>query len=371
MKHIELIELLYKHRELIDSAFSGESVQDLPLELVEDATVFQKVAKKYELSDTYVQFANAMLKRVDANYTFGDYNEEIKLLIRLKSDYLDTQDKMLISRIKELVITLYKKIQQRDILINARINDIVHDNDLSIELIIKDAQDVDNRISELIDAHSQNLKILSHELRGLDDSLDEVLVDIGLDMLPFTQNIHTYNKRLSDFILRTQKRKEQNKKLYSLSRKIIKEQDYELKSLLLSNTQLHNHTLKEKKTSNIKYLPTQLELSKISFIDALKKVLNIEKVERKSQVNKPYQTSKTVELKAIRLEYIQNDIVKDKPQDIYSYILNHKEIQKFQEDNLIQTYAFKTYLTVIQNNRENTTLETNYNQNNIRVVKWI
>ena len=144
MKHIELIELLYKHRHLIDDAFKGENVSDLPSELVDDAAVFQKVAKRFELSDSYVQFANAMLKRVDANYTFGDYNEEIKLLIQQKGDYLDTGDKNILSRMKELVRTLYKKIEQRDILINARINDIVNDNDLSIDLIIKDAIKVDD-----------------------------------------------------------------------------------------------------------------------------------------------------------------------------------------------------------------------------------
>ena len=371
MKHIELIELLYKYRKLIDTAFGGEAIEDLPSELVKNVTIFQKVAKKYELSDTYVQFANAMLKRVDANYTFGDYNEEIKLLIRLKGDYLDSKDLSLISRIKELVRTLYKKIEQRDILINARINDIVNNNDLSIELIIKDAMDVDNRVSELIEAHSQNLKILSYELRGLDDELDEVLVDIGFDMLPLTQNIHTYNKRLSDFILRTKKRKLQNKKLSALSQKIMKEQDYECKSLLLSNPSVYHHTLKERKSANIKYLPSSRELSLASFVQSLHNILDMEKKQRISEVNKPYEVSPNIELKAIKLEKIQTDLLKDKPQDIYSYILAHSEILKFEDKQLKISYAFKTYLTIIQNNRKNISLNQDYNNSNIRIVKWI
>jgi len=371
VKHLELIELIYKHRHLIDDAFKGEVVQDLPSALIEEAGLFQKVSKRYELSDSYVQFANAILKRVDANYTFGDYNEEIKLLLKQKSDYLETQDKNILTRMKELVGTLYKKIQQRDILINARINDIVNDNDLSIELIIKDALDVDNRISELIEAHAENLKILGKDLRGLDDELDSILVDIGLDMVVFTENIHSYNNRLSDFILRTQKRKEQNKKLASLANKITKEQDQDLVSMLLSNPQIYQHTFKERKTGNIKHLPNPIELKKASFIDALSKQLRIKKVKRKAQHDKPYGISENLDMKSVRLQIIQKDVLKDKPSDIYHYILEHPEIKKFAEDDIYSSFAFKTYLTIVQNYRENIVLDTQFNNNNIRIAKWI
>lgn len=367
MKHIELIELIYKYRHTIDAAFSGETIKELPSKLIQDAAIFQRVAKEYELSDSYVQFANAMLKRVDANYTFGDYKPEIKRLMQYRADYLERKDTEILSRIKELVRTLYKKIEQRDILINARINDIISDNDLSIELVIEDAKDIDTRIIDLIEAHAQNLKILGSELRGLDEGLDEMLVDIGLDLLPFTENIHLYNDRLSDFILRTQKRKEQNKKLASLSNKIIKEQDHELKSLLLSNPQLYYHTLT--KRNHIKHLPSSIELRKTSFVTALSKLLHIKKASRQAIVNKPYKKSQTVKLQAVKLEVIEQDILSHKPDDIYEYILQHPEIQKFPKDQTL--YAFKAYLTIIQNHRENIALKRDYNSNNIRITQWI
>jgi len=372
MKHLQLIKLIYNNRHIIDAAFKGEEIQELPPELVDDAAIFQKVAKRYELSDSYVQFANAMLKRVDANYTFGDYNEEIKLLVRHKSDYLESGDKNILQRIKDLARTLYKKIEQRDILINARINDIVNDNELSIDLIIKDAMDVDERISELIDAHHENIKILGSELRGLDESLDEILVDIGLDMLPFTENIHGYNKRLSDFILRTEKRKEQNKKLSAISNKIMNERDDEIKSLLLSNHQLYLHTIKEVKSGNVKHIPSQVELKKSSFVDLLYKSLKLEKTARNATVYSPYTTSEQVEVKAIRLTIIQDDIEKNRPSDVYEYILEHPEITKFKEDNLDIIYGFKAYLTIVQNNREEIELiDKKFNEKNIKVAKWI
>lgn len=89
--------------------------------------------------------------------------------------------------------------------------DIVNDNDLSIELIIKDALEIDMRITELIKAHNDNLKIFGSELRGIDDELDDLLVNICLDLLHLGDNIHLYNNKLSDFILRTEKRKRENK----------------------------------------------------------------------------------------------------------------------------------------------------------------
>ena len=67
---------------------------------------------------------------------------------------------------------------------------------------------------------------------------------------------------------------------------------------------------------------------------------------------------------------IENDILKDKPQNIYEYILSHDEIQKFKAENQEKIFAFKTYLTIIQNYRENIIIESSY-ENNIKVAKWI
>ncbi len=370
MKHIDLILLLYKHREIINKAYLGESFEDLPKELVKDTLMFQKVGKYYELSDIYLEFANTMLKKVDANYRFGDYNDEIKLLIELKETYQETKDRTILARIKSAVKTLYKKIEQRDILINYRINDIVNNNDLSIELIIKEALDVDERISELIVAHSENLKILGVELRGLDEGLDEILIDIGLDLIPLTENIHIFNNKLSEFILRTKKRKRENKQLMAIANKIIKEQDHELKALLLSNHEIYHHTLKNRKNGAIRSFPEPFELKKDSFLDLLAKSLEIQRVEKKAIVSKPYEKSHDVIFKSINLKKIEEDIFVNKPQNIYEFILSHSEIEKFKPENQEKIFAFKAYLTIVQNYRENIALEPNYS-NNIKVAKWI
>ncbi|NUW27244.1 hypothetical protein HUX57_11310 [Arcobacter butzleri] len=370
MKHKELILLLYKHRDLINRAYNGEEIENIPSELTKDIPIFQRVAKVYELSDIYMQFANTMLKRVDANYRFGDYNEEIKLLIEQKEIYEDSKDREILSRMKDLVRTLYKKIEHRDSLINSRINDIISDNNLSIELIIKDARDVEERIYELIDAHSENLNILGVQLKGLDDNLDEILINIGLDLIPLTENIHFYNQKLSDFILRTEKRKLENKQLLSLSNKIMKEQDHDLKSLLLSNHNIYHHTIKERSNGNLKTLPTSLELARDSFINLISSVLDIKKVDKRTITNKPYKKSEDTILKSVNLKKVKADLFEAKPGNIYEFILSHGEIQKFRPENQDKIFAFKVYLTIVQDYRANIELEENY-YNNIKVAKWI
>ena len=81
MKHSDLITLIYKHRDLIDRAFNGELIENIPKELLKEIPIFQEVAKRYELNDSYIQFANTMLKRVDANYkqlTWREVQEALK-----------------------------------------------------------------------------------------------------------------------------------------------------------------------------------------------------------------------------------------------------------------------------------------------------
>ena len=53
MKHSDLITLIYKHRDLINRAFDGELIEDVPKELIKEIPIFQEVAKKYELNDNF------------------------------------------------------------------------------------------------------------------------------------------------------------------------------------------------------------------------------------------------------------------------------------------------------------------------------
>jgi len=372
MRHIELIETLYKHREIIDKAFRGDDISALPKELTDDVAIFQKVAKNYELNDSYIEFANTMLKRISANYTFGDYNEEIKLLIRLKEDYLQNSNKDMIHRMKDLVKTLYKKVEIRDIAINAKVNEIILDAASDLEVVLKEAEDVAKRIDELMTANGANQKVLCVELRELDDEFDELLTNISIDLYILSENIYGYHQRLSEFILQTEKTKRQNKKIASLGNKILRENDRELEMLLISKPERYYHTIENSKKSFIKHILSKEETDKKEFISNLSSQINIVPIKRKAPENdKPYSQNEAGELRGINIKKIKNDIVRLKPDDLFLFILKHKEIEKFKIAELDSIMAFKTFMTIAQESRDNIVVSDNYNTHNIKEIKWI
>jgi chemotaxis regulatin CheY-phosphate phosphatase CheZ len=372
MRHIDLIEIIYKNREIIDQAFRGDTIDNPPKELTEEVTIFQKVAKKYELNTSYIDFANTMLKRISANYTFGDYNEEIKLLVRLKEDYLQNQKKDILNRMKDLVKTLYKKVEIRDIAINAKVNDIILDAASDLEIILKEAEDVAKRIDELMIANSTNQKVLGVELREIDDEFNQLLTDISIDLYILSENIYGYHQRLSEFILQTEKTKRQNKKIASLGNKILKEDDRELEMLLISRPERYYHTIEDSRKGFIKHILAKEETSKKEFINNLSSQIDVVPPKRKAPTSyKPYSQEEAGDLKGINIKKIQNDIIQSKPNDMFLFILAHNEIEKFKIDNLDLTMAFKTFMTIVQEGRENIILSENYNTYRIKEIKWI
>lgn len=370
MTHIKLLETICKYKQVINSAYIEGEITSIPSELIQ-CGVFRKIGREYKLADTYIQFANTMLKKVDIDVTFGNYIEEQKKLINLKSEYLKTDDFFYISRIKSLAGKLYERLADRDIGINAKVNDIISDNRLSIEAVIKEAEAVDSKIAELI-GENINIRVLfNEELMSIDNQeLKELLVDIGIDMEILNNNIHAYIQRLSDFILRTKKRKEQNNKLSSISNKIMREQDQDLASLLLSNAQSFYHTIRDNKR-NIKFFPKESHIEKRPFIDALNSIIEISKTERKAPAKNDYALEEPIEYKGINIEGLLRDIQKEKPGDIYKFIKKHQELKQFTGHKESQMYAFQVYLTIVLESEKNIDLTNDFNENNVRIAKWI
>jgi hypothetical protein len=372
LRHLELIEIIYRNRDIIDQAFKGDIIEFPPKELVDDVAIFQKVAKRYELNDSYIDFANTMLKKISANYTFGDYNEEIKLLVRLKEDYLQSSNPGILIRMKDLVKTLYKKVEIRDIAINAKVNDIIMDRDSDLEIVLKEAEDVTKRIDDLMDANETNQKVLGVELQELDKDFDQLLTDISIDLYSLSENIYGYHQRLSEFILQTEKTKRRNKKVASLGYKILKEDDRELEMLLITRPEKYYHTIDSSKKGFIRHILAKEETSKKEFINNVNSQLNIEQHKKKApRDDKPYTQEEAGELKGINIKIIQKDIANNKPNDIFIFILNHSEIDKFKSDNLEIIMAFKTFMTIVQEGREKIIISDKYNIHKIKEVRWV
>lgn len=370
MTHIELLEIICKHKNTIDRAYIENEIFDIPIDLIH-CGIFRKVGKEYKLADAYIQFANIMLRRADIDVTFGNYIEEQKKLMELKIEYLKSNEPQYINRIKVLVGKLYERLSDRDIGISAKVNDIISDNKLSIEVIIKEAEDVDKRIAELISENINIRILLNEELMSIENKeLKELLVDIGIEMEILNNNIHAYIQRLSNFILRTKKRKEQNNKLVSIANKIMIQKDEDLTSLLISNAYYCHHTIREGK-KNIKFLPKEAHINKDNFVEALNGVLFIEKTSRKAPKENNYRIDEPIKQKAINIEKLLEDIINAKPNDIYKFISSHNELTQFNTDEDIKMFSFQAYLTIILENYNNVDLTELFNENNIRIAKWI
>lgn len=370
MTHINLLEAICKYKDTIDKAYIEGEVFDIPAELIQ-CGIFRKIGKEYKLADSYIQFANTMLKRADIDITFGNYIEEQKKLKELKDKYQESKNPEYLERIKRLSGKLYERLSDRDIGINARVNDIISDSKLDIETIIKDAEDIDNRIAELIEENVNIRVLFSEHLMSIDDGeLKNLLVDIGLDTEGLNKNIHAYIQRLDDFILRTKKRKEQNDKLASIANKIMNEKDEDLVSILLSSASTLHHTIRDGKKS-IKFIPKEFHINNGNFIDTLNDLLTIEKVSKKAPKENCYKKEKPIKQKSINIEKLLEDICISKPADIYLYISKHKEIAQFDTSEDIEMFSFQVYLTIVLENGKNIKLSNKFNKKNIRIARWM
>lgn len=368
MTHIELLEIICKYKDKIDKAYIEGEIFDIPADLIH-CGIFKKVGKEYKLADIYIQFANIMLKKADIDIIFGDYTQEQKKLIRLKEDYLKSGDFGYLDRIKTLVGKLYERLHSRDIMINAKVNDIIFDNEQSIENIIKEAEDVDKRIAELIDENA-NIRNLFDDIMSINDqNLKELLVDIGVEVEILNNNIHMNFQRLNEFILRSTKQKIQNDKLALIANKIMNQKDEDLASLLFSNAQYFHHTIQNDK--KIKFLPNERHIENDNFIDFLNGNFNIEKINKNAPKENNYKIDEPIKQKAINIEKLLKDIIKAKPDDIYKFISKHSELTQFNIDNENQMFSFQVYLTIVLENYDNINITEFFNENNIRIAKWI
>ena len=85
MTHLELVQLLYKHKDTINEAYINKSV-DLVCEELVDSTLFLKVASSYRLNSNYTTFVNSILDRVDYGMVFESTKMNLQTLCDIKTD---------------------------------------------------------------------------------------------------------------------------------------------------------------------------------------------------------------------------------------------------------------------------------------------
>ena len=91
MKHIELLNLICKHKKIFDEAYKNKKIISAPKELVQTG-LFIKIDEYYYLNEIYINFANTLLARSEIDFIFEDFEKELKRVIEYKNEYFVTKN---------------------------------------------------------------------------------------------------------------------------------------------------------------------------------------------------------------------------------------------------------------------------------------
>jgi len=352
MTHLELVQLLYKHKDSVNEAYINKSVDLVSEELV-DSTLFLKVANSYRLNANYITFVNSILDRVDYGMVFESYKDELANLVRYKNRFIQTKESFYKENILKLIDDIYLRFFYRDKNISRLLRKLENEVSLEINIIIEQANIILENITELIDANAKiNRAFL--ELKSLDDDIKARVVAYDNDFYNFGVNIDFYIEFLKRFITQTKEKRRQNRLFLNIARKIIDEDDKSLTKLLDEN-QNRFYNLEYSKFKKIRF-----------FIEDDRRVKKYLKELQLSKPKKLTATTSIIEIPAQKLQMIDIQKIVAKlnaltPQDIYEFLLNLEEIKDENE-------AFKLYLHLLS--FSNIIYEDKFNTHGIKVTRW-
>lgn len=363
MKHLELLKLVNDNKDVIDKAYREGRIDSVKQEL-SDSTLFVKISGQYKLNKNYLNFVDSVLQRVDYSIIFGDYEKEYKELVKNKNRYLENKNEHYRSQILNLVETLFFKFLNRDREIQILLLRVENDTSLDIDILIQHANDILEKIDELIEANTKIGQLFRSDLKGIDDELDILLSSISVDVLKYIENIDAYIKQISLFLIQTKNRRMQNKNLIKLSNLILDEKTQSLDEYLHLHKKHLFHTVMKNQRNRLVTYPGDRDIYKIS--KALKVVLDGFEVKKevKTSTIKPQQKQK---LDIINIENILGDLDDNSCDDIFIYIMNHNELSMY-EDFTLKEEAFKLFLQITTHEKLSFTSE--FNEFGIKVAKW-
>ena len=358
MKHIDLLNLLCKNKELINEAYL-QGYSTIANEELIRAGLFLKTSKGYKLNKSYIDFTNLLLQRVDYSIIFSDYEKEYKELLYAKKRYIQTKQPYFKQKILHLIEDIYLKFINRDNEIKAMLTKMEHEQTLELDILIDEAVRVLQKIKEIVRANERIQKGFSKELFGIDNEIDEILDFANVEIFHCIQNIDGYIDWLNRFIVQTKRKRRQNRALMQLSNQILQEKDLHLTTYL---NQKHTTLLFTIKPQRIKPYPSYLDTKKVA--NRLKKAIKTLKIEPKQKAVQIERVKKEP-LKAIDLERLLADLHTHKPKDLYSFLLAHPEFNIFEEKH---KEAFKIFLYLL--NYKNIKIKDGFNQERVRIVEW-
>ncbi len=370
MTHIALISLLNRHKKVIDQAYRGEVPSEIDEALFE-AEIFNKIGDRIVLNEAYIQFVNTMLKRVEYGVIFGNYAQELQQLVSYKQRYHETGEKTYLGRMRKGVEDIYLKFKRRDSDISVLIAKIVHENRLGLEVILDDAEDILAQVKELSVASTQTYETFTTEIMGTEPSLDRLIVDVKIDIQRYSENLHKYIHRLNGFILRTRQRKEQNNKIASLTQKILEERAESLEALLRSSHSTMHHTIGALKRYKIRVVPAPKDMEHERFVEMVEGLLASYAPKPLKAPTTTYGEREVEQRVVLNYQRLLADVQREKPDDLFGFILSHREVKKFDEARAQMSEAFKAFLLIVAEQKEHTKIKEGFGPHHIRSVAWI
>ena len=356
MTHLQLIEMLYRHRDEIHQAYMHKGTLSGSDELIK-STLFIKVADEYQLNQTYITFVDSILDRVDYGVVFEDYEKENAKLILLRKKYLQHKKLYYKEQILKLIDDIYLRFFYRDNHIRLLLKKLEHDMSLEIEIIIEEANSILYDISELIDANEKIYKTFV-ELKELESDIKTKLIKLEIDLFRFSNNIENYISQLRRFIIQTKEKRRQNRLFMQVANDILNENDTKLDEYLSADTSIKCYTIEYTKRKKVKSLPSFYDTSTLK--KALKS-LELTKSKRAS-ANSKLQETAPQKLLMVDIDVIVARLDENKPYDIYTFLKEQKDLFK-QEDEI-----FKVYLHLLS--YTNINYRNTFNMDGIRCVEW-
>ena len=344
MKHIELLNLICRYKQVIDDGYRNKKLQYVDEKLVE-VGLFYKIGELYYINDSYVEFVNTLLNRADLNYIIEDFSKEVKRLIELKENYLIKKDNFTFKLINSMILKIYQGLQNRDKNILSLIESLENDKISDLDILINEAKRVLSEIEESINTNELIIKTLD-EIEKIEE-FKNIIFSVIYDIIILNQNIDGYLKRIREFIHQTEQKRRYNQKLFKLSTMILEESTI-VDNLLASKDFAYKF--------KVDVVADKLNRKKLkSFFSKL----YIDRESKKTQVKTPIE-------EVVRIIDI-NALIKElnNSQDIFSDVLEYlKDYPEFISE------ALRVYVYIINHYDKNIVYTNEYNKYNVRIVKW-
>ena len=347
MKHIELLNLLCRHRKLLDEAYKNKKLLSVPHELVEIG-LFSKIGGYYYLNEIYFTFVDTLLARADFSYVAEDFEKEVKKLIELKEEYKLNKSSFVRDLIYKLLNKIYQGMKNRDKRLLGLIEKLENDEVSELEFLIKEAKNILKDVEEIMKKNETIMGVFESFMQF--DDFKGFIKDIMLDIIHLNQNIDSYLKRLREFITQTEKKRRFNQKLYKIAHMILNE-DSKIDNFLITK----KFVFKQK----IEYVPDSAYADYERVKNIIGKFTKEKKI-KESHIKKDLkEVIALIDIKGL-IRYVKGS------EDLFKSIIEY--VGKV--DKKLLNESVRVFVYILNQYDKEVVYTKDYNEYNVRVVKW-